>query len=82
MGWNKDLLSSIIICLSFVVVIAIGCVITCICRARHGPTQRSPGDSCTRCQLISMGEAYCYSGYCPECGRIPPPYGGFLVERM
>ena len=82
MGWNKDILRFIIICLFFGVIIAIGCAIACICRARYGPTQRNPGDSCTRCQLISMGQAACYTGYCPECGRTPPPCGRFLRERM
>ena len=36
---------------------------------------RNPVDSCIRCQLIDMGEAACYTGYCPECGRIPRSIG-------
>ena len=72
MDWLQSIIG-----LSFVVIIVIGFACGCIgfCKARYGPSQRNqqnPGDPCIRCQLIEMREAACYTGYCPECGRIPP----------
>ena len=68
---DPKLVTVVIICISFIVITIIGFVCACFCKARYGSTQRHPGDACTRCQLIDMGEAACYTGYCSECGRVP-----------
>ena len=64
------LLVVVIICVSFVVLVVIGFGCACVYKARHGSTPRNPPDPCVRCQLIDMGEAACYTGYCSECGRV------------
>ena len=69
---DPKLLTAVITCLSFIVIVVIGVGCCCICKATYVSTLRNPGDPCIRCQLIDMGEAACYTGDCPECGRIPP----------
>lgn len=54
----------------FLAILVIGVITACCCRARTLGLRGRP--QCTKCQLIDMGEAACYTGYCPDCGEVPP----------
>jgi hypothetical protein len=87
MNWEQrisedpKLVTVVIIIISFVVIAVIGFCCACCCKARYGSSERNPGDDCTHCQLINMGEAACYTGYCSECGRVPSSIGTKVVIK-
>ena len=71
---DPKLAAVLIVVICFLVVLVVGVVLACCCKTRmqglrRGRQGRSP---CTKCQLIDMGEAACYTGYCPDCGNVPP----------
>ena len=83
MSFDEDpkLLAVVIICLVFVAVAVFGFACACFCKARYGSTQRNATDPCTRCQLINMGEAACYTGVCSECGGVPSSLATKIVIK-
>ena len=70
---DPKLRAVIAVALCFLVILIFGVVIACCCQERIQSLRRGGGRSpCTKCQLIDMGEAACYTGYCPDCGDVPP----------
>ena len=74
----------IVIGLVFVVVTLFGFLAACFCKARFGygyGNQANSADTCTRCQLVNMRAAYCYTGVCTECGGIPSSIATKIVIK-
>lgn len=70
---DPKLAAVIIVVICFLVVLVVGVALACCCKSRMQGLRRGGGRSpCTKCQLIDMGEAACYTGYCPDCGNVPP----------
>ena len=70
---DPKLRAVIAVALCFLVILIFGVVIACCCQEKIQSLRRGGGRApCTKCQLIDMGEAACYTGYCPDCGDVPP----------
>ena len=70
---DPKLRAVIAVAVCFLVILVFGVVIACCCQERIQSLRRGGGRApCTKCQLIDMGEAACYTGYCPDCGDVPP----------
>jgi len=70
---DPKLRAVIAVAVCFLVILVFGVVIACCCQERIQSLRRGGGRvPCTKCQLIDMGEAACYTGYCPDCGDVPP----------
>ena len=70
---DPKLRAVIAVAVCFLVILVFGVVIACCYQERIQSLRRGGGRApCTKCQLIDMGEAACYTGYCPDCGDVPP----------
>ena len=70
---DPKLTAVLVVVVCFLLVLFFGVFFACCCKARMQHLRRGGGRApCTKCQLIDMGEAACYTGYCPDCGDIPP----------
>ena len=70
---DPKLRAVIAVAVCFLVILIFGVVIACCCQEKIQSLRRGGGRApCTKCQLIDMGEAACYTGYCPDCGEVPP----------
>ena len=72
--FDASLTEAVIAVSGFIGIIFIICVVVAIMKwgepGEHDrEQQREP--LCTTCQLLDMGEMP-YTGFCPECGRVPP----------